>query len=73
MSLVKFMITYLWFLFSICRNIEFMKRAIQNQRMFKHIEIFLNAFTPTLKAIHISSRASQRATKTVKEYVFPMP
>jgi hypothetical protein len=26
---------------------------------------------PTLKAIHISSRASQRATKTVKEYVLP--
>jgi len=26
---------------------------------------------PTLKAIHISSRASQRNTKTVKEYVLP--
>jgi hypothetical protein len=26
---------------------------------------------PTLKAIHISSRISQRATKTVKEYVLP--
>ena len=25
---------------------------------------------PTLKAIHISSRYSQRATKTEKEYVF---
>jgi len=25
---------------------------------------------PSLKAIHISSRASQRATKTVKEYAF---
>ncbi len=26
---------------------------------------------PTLKAIHIYSRSSQRTTKTVKEYVLP--
>jgi hypothetical protein len=38
--------------------------------LYKQNEVINIAESPTLKAIHISSRASQRATKTVKEYVF---